>query len=309
MSGSDRNSPSFTISWARPFPAVRTPVHDVGGAGLVGSRLGDSDQQRLQIGGRQAAFECLPGTSGQHSPDPLGGPIVTVGHLATSQTPPRPGIRLQLAALIGHAAGMRIHTVRRRDWQDYREIRLAALKDAPSAFSSTWQEEASLTAPQWEDRAQRSQDGETRTMVAAVDDTGRWVGLAGGYRPGDRGADTELISMWVTPECRASGIGMELLCAVMTWAEDHGASTVGLWVNAANQPAISLYERAGFARTGETDKLPSNPAQQEIRMMRRTQRERSGHDVCGRTRRSVTSATGPRRRGLLAQMPETPFVR
>jgi GNAT superfamily N-acetyltransferase len=122
---------------------------------------------------------------------------------------------------------MRIHTVRRRDWRDYREIRLAALKDAPSAFASTWQEEASLTAAQWRDRARRSQDGETLTMVVAVDGTGRWAGLAGGYRPGDWGADTELISMWVAPECRGSGIGMELLCAVVTWAEGQHHRPVG----------------------------------------------------------------------------------
>lgn len=177
---------------------------------------------------------------------------------------------MQLAALTGQAAEMRIYTVRRSDWRDYREIRLAALKDAPSAFASTWQEEASLTAAQWRDRVQRAQDGETLTMVVAVDDTGRWAGLAGGYRPGDRGADTELISMWVAPKCRGSGIGMELLCAVVTWAKGHEASTIGLWVNAANQPAISLYERAGFVRTGEADRLPSDPAQQEIRMLRRT---------------------------------------
>lgn len=178
---------------------------------------------------------------------------------------------MQLAALTGDPAGMRIHTVQRRDWRDYQEIRLAALKDAPSAFASTWQEEASLTAAQWRDRARRAQDGETLTMVVAVDDTGHWVGLAGGYRPGSRGADTELISMWVAPQCRGSGIGMELVCAVVAWAEGHGASTIGLWVNAANQPAISLYERAGFVRTGEADKLPSDPAQQEIRMLHRTQ--------------------------------------
>jgi RimJ/RimL family protein N-acetyltransferase len=178
---------------------------------------------------------------------------------------------LQLAAVTGQAAGTRIHTVRRNDWRDYREIRLAALKDALSAFASAWQEEASLTAAQWRDRTQRSQDGQTLTIVVAVDDTGRWVGLAGGYRPGDRGADAELISMWVAPKCRGSGIGMELVCAVVAWAEGHGASPVGLWVNAANQPAISLYERAGFVRTGEADRLPSDPAQQEIRMLRRPQ--------------------------------------
>jgi hypothetical protein len=39
----------------------------------------------------------------------------------------------------------------------------------------------------------------------------------------------------------------------------------------AQPDSISLYERAGFVRTGEADKLPSDPAQQEIRMLRRTQ--------------------------------------
>ena len=89
-----------------------------------------------------------------------------------------------------------------RDWQDYREIRLAALKDTPSAFAATWQQEAALTESLWMERAQRSEEGDTATIVVAVDDDGRWVGLAGGYRPGDRGADAELISMWVAPDCR-----------------------------------------------------------------------------------------------------------
>jgi RimJ/RimL family protein N-acetyltransferase len=164
---------------------------------------------------------------------------------------------------------VRIHTVQRRDWRNYRDIRLAALKDAPSAFASTWREEASLTAPQWMERAQRSEDGDTLTIVIAADDAGRWVGLAGGYRPADRGADVELISMWVAPDCRGRNIGAELVRAVLAWAESHQAGRVGLWVNQANQPAISLYEKAGFRRTGEVDKLPSDPAQQEIRMLRR----------------------------------------
>ena len=170
--------------------------------------------------------------------------------------------------LNGDAARVRIHTVQRRDWQDYRDIRLAALKDAPSAFASTWQEEAALTASQWMERARRSEDGDTRTIVIAVDDAGRRVGLAGGYRPGDRGADADLISMWVAPDCRGRKISPELVRAVLAWAESHRADRVGLWVNATNRPAISLYEKLGFRRTGEVDKLPSDPAQQEVRMLR-----------------------------------------
>jgi ribosomal protein S18 acetylase RimI-like enzyme len=166
-----------------------------------------------------------------------------------------------------HAARVRIGTVQGRDWRDYRDIRLAALDDAPSAFASTWQEEASLTASQWMERAQRSEVGDTLTIVIAADDAGRWVGLAGGCRPGDRGADAELISMWVAPDCRGQKIGRELVRAVLAWAESHRAGSVGLWVNEANGPAISLYETAGFRRTGEVDKLPSDPAQQEIRML------------------------------------------
>ena len=162
---------------------------------------------------------------------------------------------------------MRIHTVQHRDWQDYRDIRLAALKDAPSAFASTWQKEAALTESQWMERAQRSEDGDTRTIVVAVDGACRWVGLAGGYRPGDRGADAELISMWVAPDCRGRKISPELVRAVLAWAESHRAVSVGLWVNETNQPAISLYEKEGFRRTGEVGKLPSDPAQQEIRML------------------------------------------
>ena len=167
---------------------------------------------------------------------------------------------------------MRIRTVRRRDWREYRDIRLAALQDAPSAFASTWQEEAALTASQWMERAQRSEDGETLTIVVAADDADRWAGLAGGCRPGDRGADADLISMWVAPDCRGRKISPELVRAVLAWAESHRADRVGLWVNATNRPAISLYEKAGFRRTGEVDQLPSDPAQQEIRMLRRSLR-------------------------------------
>jgi len=163
---------------------------------------------------------------------------------------------------------MRVETVRASEWREYREIRLAALKDAPSAFASTWQQEAARSPEQWRERAELSQDGLSQTMVVAVDGGGRWIGLAGGYRPGDDGADAELISMWVAPDCRCRGVGEALARAVVSWAENHGSRVIGLWVNVANHPGISLYERVGLCRTDEVAPLPSDPTQQEVRMLR-----------------------------------------
>lgn len=143
---------------------------------------------------------------------------------------------MQLVTVWGHPAGMHIHTVQRSDWRDYRQIRLAALKDAPSAFASTWQQEASLSELRWIDWAERSQVGESSTVVAAVDDAGCWVGL-------------------------------ELVRAVVAWAKGHGAATIGLWVTESNRAAISMYGKAGFHPTGEADQLPSDPTQKEFRML------------------------------------------
>jgi hypothetical protein len=43
------------------------------------------------------------------------------------------------APLKSHASRMRIRTVQRRDWREYRDIRLAALQDAPSAFTALYE--------------------------------------------------------------------------------------------------------------------------------------------------------------------------
>lgn len=152
------------------------------------------------------------------------------------------------------------------EWEEYREIRLAALKDSPSAFAATWQQEVEYPVERWKMRAQRSQDGVARIVVVAVE-AGQWIGLAGGYRPGDRAADAELISMWVTAGYRGHGVGRALVGAILSWAEGYRARDIGLWVNKTNRSAISLYQATGFRPTGEVNQLPSDHDQQEIRML------------------------------------------
>ena len=48
------------------------------------------------------------------------------------------------------------------DWAEYRDVRLAALKESPEAFVATYEEESALDEEAWRERMRRS-----RRLVAA----------------------------------------------------------------------------------------------------------------------------------------------
>jgi GNAT superfamily N-acetyltransferase len=148
------------------------------------------------------------------------------------------------------------------DWALVRDVRLAALRDAPDAFASTYAREAAYTEEQW-----RGWFSDRFAMFFGyVQDRAGPAGLAGVY---DEDAVADLVSMWVRPDARGRGVGAALVSAAAGWARSRGHGTLYLWVAEANEPARRLYERYGFTVTGERQPLPSNPAMPEIRMCRR----------------------------------------
>lgn len=131
------------------------------------------------------------------------------------------------------------------DWPLWRELRLAALTEAPYAFGSRlvdWQGDG--------DREQRWRDRlalpGSYNLVALLDD--QPVGMASGL-PGDGVA--ELISMWVSPRARGRGIGDLLVREVEEWARQRGFRLLRLAVAEGNAAAAALYARNGLRPTGE----------------------------------------------------------
>jgi ribosomal protein S18 acetylase RimI-like enzyme len=55
---------------------------------------------------------------------------------------------------------------------------------------------------------------------------------------------------------------------VIGWARNRNATAVRLWVTETNDRARMLYERCGFAPTGERQPLPSDPSLGEVAMSR-----------------------------------------
>lgn len=130
------------------------------------------------------------------------------------------------------------------DWATWRELRLAALADAPHAFTSTLGEWQDADEQRWRDRVAVGVN-----LVADLDD--KPVGMISGFDNPDGSA--ELGTLWVTPDARGRGVGEALIDALLAWA---GERTVRLEVVTTNTPALDLYRRNGFVDDQETeDKL------------------------------------------------------
>lgn len=124
------------------------------------------------------------------------------------------------------------------DWADWRELRLAALLDAPSVFGAKladWQG-AGDTEKRW-----RARLGGKHNVLAYLD--GEPAGMVSGMPHGNGVA---LISMWVAPFARGRGVGDALVAAVVARAD----GTVSLTVKKANLAAAALYRRHGFVDDG-----------------------------------------------------------
>ncbi|MET7946024.1 GNAT family N-acetyltransferase [Micromonospora sp. NPDC005324] len=147
------------------------------------------------------------------------------------------------------------------DWPTWRELRLAALAEAPGAFGSRladWQGDG--------DREQRWRDRlsilDSLNLVAVLG--GRPVGMASGVPTPDP-LTLDLISMWVHPDARGRGVGDRLVNEVARWAWERGGEQLRLAVMPDNARAKSLYHRAGFRLTDESgDFLPDGVRREQI---------------------------------------------
>ena len=141
---------------------------------------------------------------------------------------------------------MGIRRLRPDEWQELRALRLRALEADPDAFGGSLTEATERSDVDWQARAGSADHA---TFVADAHDG--LVGMATGGPAPDRPAIAAIYGMWVASEARGHGIGAALIDAVEAWARSAGYTSIGLGVTTTNAPAIRLYERSGFADTGE----------------------------------------------------------
>ncbi|WP_224281082.1 GNAT family N-acetyltransferase [Streptomyces sp. LS1784] len=141
-----------------------------------------------------------------------------------------------------------LRRLRSADAEPYRAFRLAALRETPTAFTSSHAEEAGKPLSATLRRLAEAEDG-PGALIGAFDGTGALVGTAG-LRVPPRGQERHkgtLYGMAVARSAAGRGIGRALVDEVLhTAAQDGRLRQVLLTVSEGNEPALRLYTVCGF---------------------------------------------------------------
>lgn len=131
------------------------------------------------------------------------------------------------------------------DWQQYRDIRLKALRESPEAFAASLDEEESFDEDFWRMRMKRSD-----RLVAERDSTPLGI-VSVGASSDDNPHTSELFGLWVSPEARGSGVATALVRAGATLAREQGQRQLAYWVGSDNGRAVAFASGFGFRPTAE----------------------------------------------------------
>jgi ribosomal protein S18 acetylase RimI-like enzyme len=139
-----------------------------------------------------------------------------------------------------------VRQVQPGDWATLREVRLAALAEAPHAFASTLAREQAFDEAEWRRRTGTSfiaWAGETPVGLVSV------IEHAGGADR-DPARSWALVSMWVRPDARGTGAADALVSCSAAAARAAGGDRLVLWVADDNARGRAFYRRCGFRPTG-----------------------------------------------------------
>ncbi len=160
--------------------------------------------------------------------------------------------------MITSMSAYEIRRLRLEDWRAFRDIRLEALQDTPIGFGEWHRDAVRLPDEEWKQRVERVAEPSRSAMFAAIDESGRFIGLTGVFpRTGqpEHVREMMLYSVYVSPEHRGAKLGVAALLfdAAIGWAREIGeADLITLSVHEANDRAHRFYQRYGFVDTGET---------------------------------------------------------
>jgi RimJ/RimL family protein N-acetyltransferase len=149
------------------------------------------------------------------------------------------------------------HIMHEREWFILREMRLAALRESPGAFLSSYSDESAYKEQKW-----RAEFGRGEWTIEVRKD--KAIALVGVTQEQSTPPDECYLEyMWVSPSFRRHGVATDLIKNVLRRLLNRGFATIWLWVLDGNEPARRLYEKCGFTSTRLIQRPHRSPSRSE----------------------------------------------
>lgn len=130
------------------------------------------------------------------------------------------------------------------DAAQFRELRLHALQNAPTAFSADYQKNVNQPASYWVDRLERDEN----STIFLAESTQSLIGMTGIGR-GQSLKTKHSAGIWgvyIRPEWRGLHLAEAMIECCIDWAKSQQVEIVKLAVVSTNTSAVRCYERCGF---------------------------------------------------------------
>ncbi len=138
-----------------------------------------------------------------------------------------------------------IRRIRSGEADFYKRVRLASMRDAPYAFTSSYETALARSGESWREQADGTAMGADRaTFIVFSDDAP--IGIAALYRMADRADAGEVIQVWVDPGHRGTRIARDLMDAVFEWAAGNCFREIIAKITNGNTRALRFYYKYGF---------------------------------------------------------------
>ncbi len=174
---------------------------------------------------------------------------------------------------------MHVRKIRADEGGLLRQMRIAALTEAPYAFGSRLEDTQAQPLASFESAAAKHADSEVSTTFFAFDGVNA-VGLIGAFRETSPPQRCFICSLWLAPGYRGTAFASELVHTACTWLHQRFSEDIFAWVADANPRAMAFYRKSGFIPAGECQPLPSTPSASETLLRLGNRRQARRADGC-----------------------------
>lgn len=130
------------------------------------------------------------------------------------------------------------------DWEGFKNLRLEALQNDPSAFGSSYEKEKDQPNDDWKAKLERTVGENPKEVLIFAKDGDKYVGMIGAF-PKENNV-WNIKAVYVNPSYRGRGISKRLIQKILEQLDNKGAKAIELSVNTNAEAAVKIYKQFGF---------------------------------------------------------------